>query len=1044
MNPTAIYSKTGKGVQEASGKTSHLSRGDRAILAAIDGKMSLQQLSAKFDRAADDKFYALIGKMDADGFIREVSPGTVQRGAANAPRPGAAKPAAKPAGGGSGEDLDFTQIFSAPPKMERPSVPSGPPSVTSKDPMAAAREAAEARARAERGAKAQAEAAEKAAMMSTQQVRMDAELRAKIEREKVMAAAAEGKTRAEIEARERAEREAQERAQAEARAKAEAAVRAKAQAEREAQERAAREKADAERLAKEKAARDAHDSAEMERLAKERSAQEARDKVQAAERARFEAAERARREAEELRFKIEEERRAREEAERRAREEAERTRREAEERARREAEEKKAHAEAEALRLKYEEEKKAREDAERRAEEARSQRERERQAEENKAREEYERQEAARRAAEEASRAAREAVERKEAEEHQRQIRLAREAEDKKRRDADARKKKEEEARRWEQEEARRKSDEVYRVRAEQEDKERAEREALESVERAEADKKAAAEADALSGSLLADFDSFSQREDEDRKAKEAAEQQARAEAGRAEAERVQRERDEAEKKARRAEEKRKREEEEARLREEAEQREREQEARRKEEEAERNRKEREETARRKEDTDIPISSADLGRGDVAEDERKLSPEARRALRDREREVARARSRGETAGGTVAAAYRRKRQPAKWGKPVAIFLFLTLALGATVANFVPLDTKEYEALAAEALGVPVKIGSANLYVFDGIEVRFTRVSVGDTVKIAKVHAVPEFGALFGTAKAFGRVELLDLVLRQDALGDMLFGTMKPGRLRMARVTATGARLEGPLALPALDFDASVGDSGKVFSIRLSGENVTGLVTPRSDDITFEVSARNVAVPFLKEFSLTEFAMKGSADRQGMTVSAFDGRAFDGTLLGNARIQWGERWSVQGDVQARTMNAAVFSPQLVSEGRLGAKGRYAMSGPDAAKLYESARLDGEFEVAKGALGSFDISRALQSTSAQASGRTQFSELQGTVSLANGALAFRDLRLSAGLLNASGTLDVDAKGGLSGRINAELRNLRGTMYIGGRLADPQLRR
>ncbi len=178
MNPTAIYSKTGKGVQEASGKTSVLSRGDRAILAAIDGKISLQQLSAKFDRAADANFFALIRKMDADGFIREVSPGTVQRGAANAPRPTPSKPPPRPvAGGGGAEDLDFTQIFSTPPRIDRPSVPasraraSAPPS---KDPMVAAREAAEQRARAEREAAAKAQAAEKAAMMSTQQVRMDA------------------------------------------------------------------------------------------------------------------------------------------------------------------------------------------------------------------------------------------------------------------------------------------------------------------------------------------------------------------------------------------------------------------------------------------------------------------------------------------------------------------------------------------------------------------------------------------------------------------------------------------------------------------------------------------------------------------------------------------------------------------------------------------------------------------------------------------------------------------------------------------------------
>jgi hypothetical protein len=47
-------------------------------------------------------------------------------------------------------------------------------------------------------------------------------------------------------------------------------------------------------------------------------------------------------------------------------------------------------------------------------------------------------------------------------------------------------------------------------------------------------------------------------------------------------------------------------------------------------------------------------------------------------------------------------------------------------------------------------------------------------------------------------------------------------------------------------------------------------------------------------------------------------------------------------------------------------------------------------------------------------------------------------------TAGLLNAKGALDVDPKGGLSGRVDAELRNLRGTFYIGGKLGDPQLRR
>jgi hypothetical protein len=281
------------------------------------------------------------------------------------------------------------------------------------------------------------------------------------------------------------------------------------------------------------------------------------------------------------------------------------------------------------------------------------------------------------------------------------------------------------------------------------------------------------------------------------------------------------------------------------------------------------------------------------------------------------------------------------------------------------------------------------------------------------------------------------------VVQQAALADVLFGTMKQGRLQVARVVAVGARFEGPLALPPMDVDASVGPSGKVFTVRLSGERIDGLVTPREQSVGFEVTMASFDVPFVDKLTLAEFGMKGSAERSGMSAE-FDGRLYDGTVVGKARLEWGAQWSVQGEIQGRTMNAAVFAPQMVSQGRFDGKGRFAMSGAEPAQLGNTTRLDGEFTVTKGALGSFDLSRALQSSSAQASGRTPFTELEGRVSLAGGALAFRDLRLRSGLLGARGTLDVDAKGGLSGRVDAELRNLRGTYYIGGRLGDPQLRR
>src|SRR6185503_1422023 len=107
MNASAIYSKSGKGVQEASGKTNVLSRSDRAVLSAIDGRTTLAEVAQKVGKPYDPAFEKLIESLDKGGFIREVSAG----GPSVAPPrpPGAAKPAGKGTGPmDAGSDLDFT------------------------------------------------------------------------------------------------------------------------------------------------------------------------------------------------------------------------------------------------------------------------------------------------------------------------------------------------------------------------------------------------------------------------------------------------------------------------------------------------------------------------------------------------------------------------------------------------------------------------------------------------------------------------------------------------------------------------------------------------------------------------------------------------------------------------------------------------------------------------------------------------------------------------------------------------------------------------
>src|SRR5258705_9600683 len=96
MNPTAIYSKSGKGVQEAAGKTSLLTRPDRAVLSAIDGRATLAEVAQKVGKTYDAAFQTLVATLDKNGFVREVSAGAAAAAPATAPKPAAAPKAAPP------------------------------------------------------------------------------------------------------------------------------------------------------------------------------------------------------------------------------------------------------------------------------------------------------------------------------------------------------------------------------------------------------------------------------------------------------------------------------------------------------------------------------------------------------------------------------------------------------------------------------------------------------------------------------------------------------------------------------------------------------------------------------------------------------------------------------------------------------------------------------------------------------------------------------------------------------------------------------------
>ncbi|MFL6573656.1 MAG: hypothetical protein ACJ8G4_18000 [Burkholderiales bacterium] len=972
MKPSTIYSKSGKGVQEASGKTSLLKRADRAVLSAIDGRATLGEVAQKVGKGFDAEFEKLIAQLDKDGFVREVTaapPSSSQsRPALATLKPGAKAPAARASSSSSSgaDDLDFTTIMPAIKPAARPLAPAAAPSKA---------QVSDAALRA----KEQESALYKA--------RQEAEAKAQAERDRV---------KQEAEAKARAEAEAKARLDAENRLREEAIGRAKAAAE--AQVKAARAKAEAEVQAKLDAESKVRE--EVERKVREE-------------------AERALREAEALRQRLEEERKAREDIERKRREEeerrrteeeAERQRREEEERKRREEEEKKRREEEE-RRLRVEIEAKAREAAER----AR------REAEDRLLREKEE------------------------------QVRRAKEAEEARMLQARA------------MEEAR------LRVRQRERDRDQDEnrgRKSQDETRVAQPTLPAAAAPAAPDGgsldALMADLDSFSQREEEERQSREVAERQAREEGklkAQAEAERRAQEdaerqmREQLERAARDQEERQRRDEEERRAREEAERRANAEESRRLEAE-ERKRKAQEALlAKAAPVPDIEVSDKDLDMTEVRHDEAAVAREARKAQREREREARlrakEAKERAKAAAREQSVKYPKMRRKVNWGRPVGITLLTLLAAGLVALHIIPLPMDEYERAASDALGRPVKIGTGRLSLYSGLRLDLEQVSVAGVTTIASARAYPQLRALVEGRQVLGRLELVGVTVPQSAIGAVVGAKLRGDGFRGARIFAKGLRLTGPVPLPPLEAEAQIAPDGGVSRVLLSGpESLSAMLTPTArGEVEFDVTAATLTIPFAPELTLSSFAMKGVANRQGMNIASWGGGVLDGAVSGAANLRWSGAWQLEGGLTARAINAAAFAPALLSEGKAEGQARFSMSGSDPAKLYDAAHLEGNFSVGKGVLGTIDLSRALHTSGRQYGGRTQFTEMTGHATYDRGAVALRNVNISAGALSAGASADIAPSGAIAGRIVADIRTtvqpLRAILVIGGTVKEPQVR-
>jgi hypothetical protein len=823
-------------------------------------------------------------------------------------------------------------------------------------------------------------------------------------------------------------REQADRAKAEAEAKQkreEAERKKKLEAEKAEREEAGRlAKVEAERKAKEAAALKARQEAERkEKLQAEEMEKTTRDlaKILEAERKALDLSDKKRTEGAELKAREEAERKAKEEAERKVREEAERKKREEDERWRKEEEDKKRREEEERKR-KEEEERKRREEEERRR------------------KEEDERK-------------------RKEEEERKR-----REEEERKRREEEERKRKEEEERRRREEEERRRKEEEERARREEEERREREEEERRREEREETDEEtetsgqddelaaASVELEEIDlpniedsgGSFLDSFErqqeSLRKQAEEEERARKKADEERRA------VERAQREEDariEAEHRAAEEAERRERmerEEEERRARD----RKREEEYQRRIEQEESRKKQEEEERKRREQ-----QKTEEGRRTREEELARKRKDAEEAERKR-RELKALQKQG------------RVRSPLDRMKPVVIGLAAVVAIAVAIVEFMPVGgyVPAVERLASNHIGEPVSIQSMSMSALSGFEFRLENVKIGTTqdVQIASVTLSPTFDSLFSARKVIPSIEAETVSVAPEALGRLqrwMAAATADGNVQVAQFSLRGVRIERrDFQMPLLNATFRFNRDGSIAHTRFetSDGKLSSEVVPREGRWDVSVNASGWVPPLGPGIEIADLTARGSAIRNELRIDEFDARLYGGVVTGNVLVNWADGWRAGGELDAARIDLSrlmgAFTRTARTSGALEAKGRFEMQSNSVHTLLDNPRIDATFTVRRGDLDGVDLVRALQAgREGTTGGSTKFEELTGVLAIANQRYQYRNLQLSAGILNAVGNLDIAPNQDVSGRVFVELRSqanqLRNNLLITGSLRAVTLR-
>jgi uncharacterized protein involved in outer membrane biogenesis len=388
----------------------------------------------------------------------------------------------------------------------------------------------------------------------------------------------------------------------------------------------------------------------------------------------------------------------------------------------------------------------------------------------------------------------------------------------------------------------------------------------------------------------------------------------------------------------------------------------------------------------------------------------------------------------------------------------AVFIIGVLLI---VPFFIPVETylRQAEAVASEALGVPVQIKDANIALLPTPRVHGSGLVVGKNTDLSvdDIVIIPTLASLFSKQKVIV-VELNEVVMKKTALAsfDALMKPNKddaPSTVAISSLSINQLQLDWPgVSLPLIKLTMDLEDNTMVSAnIAAIDGSIAALVTPEKVGQQIMVNLKQFKLPTKTPLVVNsgEFTMLLQGSQ--LDIPKFSLALYDGTITGHSQLSWAKAAKLTGEftVNAISLKEPSYqaNPQTYMTGYLSGNGKLFSQANAIDQLADHLQLQLPFTIKDGVLHGLDLVKAASLVVKQdTGGQTKFDTFSGHLAVAGGSYKLTNLQVDSGLLSATGDVVISAKGTLKGDVNVALKKSAGLaevpLVVSGTLDNPSV--